>query len=83
MYSERVAIPKQQAQEVEASGQLGAPVDRLTQSRNTVVREMDVDIVMSPLVAESLAKWLLDRVADIRRGYQASAKIEGQNNELR
>jgi hypothetical protein len=67
LYGERPAIPRRQVFKVDTTtGVLGAPVVEKMISRNSIVRELSCDVVISPDVAEMVAKWLLDRVNEIK-----------------
>ena len=74
VYSERPAIPRRQVFAVlddEAAGQrLGSEIIEKRISRDAIVREMPVDIVVSANVAESLAQWLVQQVELIRSAQQ-------------
>jgi hypothetical protein len=64
-YSERPAIPRRQVFGIgdaptEGVG-LGAEIAEKRVSRDAFVREMAVDIMMSPAVAESVGNWLLEQ----------------------
>lgn len=65
LYAERPAIPRRQVFEiVDEDGQqrLGSEVQEKRLSRDSVVREMPMDVFMTPMVAEQLATWLLSQV---------------------
>ncbi|NJM83132.1 MAG: hypothetical protein HC844_12150 [Tabrizicola sp.] len=70
VYSERPAIPRRQVFSVvddgEAGQRLGTEIIEKRISRDAIVREMPVDIMMSASVAESLATWLTQQVELIR-----------------
>lgn len=64
-YSERPAIPRRQVFRVdgenpEGSG-LGLEVQEKRLSREAFVRDMAVDLMMSPDVAESVGNWLIEQ----------------------
>jgi hypothetical protein len=65
-YSERPPIPQRQifsVAETKADGRtLGPELYERRVARDAFVREMAIDIMMSPAVAESVANWLLDQV---------------------
>ena len=75
-YSERPAIPRQTAHELNADGTLGAESFDRRVSRPGVVREMDVDVFVSVDVAEQLANWLRDQV-EVIRSHTGSARKPG------
>ncbi len=55
-FSERSAIPRRVIHELTADGQLGNTKEMET--RNSIVRELDVDVFMTSEVARSLYDWL-------------------------
>jgi hypothetical protein len=65
LYSERRAIPRREVYEVKGKASL-QKIDSETVSRDSFVREMDVDVIVNVDTAESLGLWLLDRVKQIR-----------------
>lgn len=63
LYAERPAIPRRQVFKVDpTTSLLGAPLPERTIGRNSVVREMSFDLMLTPLVATSIAKWLTEQV---------------------
>jgi hypothetical protein len=52
--------------EGEAGQRLGAEIIEKRISRDAIIREMPVDIVISANVAESIAQWLMQQVESIR-----------------
>ena len=66
-FSERLPIPQQTTQMLEPDGKLSTELLDQRVQRDGIVREVEVEMVMSAEVAESVAKWLTDRVAAIRR----------------
>lgn len=68
LYAERVALPRRQVFKIDPdTGTLGAEVTEKLISRGSVVREMACDVFMTPILAEQLATWLLERVAETKR----------------
>ena len=67
LYSERSAIPRQVVQPIEADGSLGPVIPELTVSRGSIVREMDVDVFVSPEVAERLRDWLSQQLEKLQK----------------
>lgn len=65
-YNERSAIPRQITHLVKPDGTLGERVFEDTVGRETIVREMDVDVVLSITVAENLRKWLGEKVKEAK-----------------
>jgi hypothetical protein len=70
-FSERPPIPKRTVQTVNALGALGDQIPEKTVVRDcTVVREMDVDVIMSFQVAEQFYKWLEQRLDEMKKMMQ-------------
>ncbi len=65
-YSERIAIPRRQVHEVEDAGTVGKLIPEETVSRDSIVREMDVDLFLDPAVAEQVYKWLGERLKELK-----------------
>lgn len=65
VYSERPAIPTEMIQKVNPDGTLGEVIPEKTIVRDGIVREMDVDVLMSVTVAKNIKSWLEDRIKDI------------------
>ena len=59
-YSERAAMPRRVIHELKDDNTLGAV--RETQSRDSMIRELDVDVFLSFGVAESLHEWLGEQI---------------------
>jgi hypothetical protein len=66
LFSERGAIPQRHIHRLNPDGQLGELVAEKTQTRESIVREMDVDVVLSVSAAEVLIDWLIKRVAEAK-----------------
>lgn len=64
-YSERSAIPKTMFHTRNEDGSLGSPIPEETIVRDEIIREMDIDVVLSPAAVDGLIKWLTDRRADL------------------
>lgn len=71
LYAERGALPRRQVFSIETEdgrlGKLGQEVLEKQISRGSIVREMACDVFVSAQAAESLAKWLLSRVAELKK----------------
>jgi hypothetical protein len=67
LYSERRAIPRRMVHMLKSDGSLSDAVPSETVSRDAIVREMDVSVVVSPDTATSIAKWLLERVEELKK----------------
>ena len=59
LYSDRPAIPRLQVHRIQSDGQLGDALPDRTVVRPGIIREMDVDVIMSPSAARSLGTWLI------------------------
>lgn len=64
-YSERAAIPQETEVEVSPTGSLGARVNQV--GKDGIVRELDVDIMMSKRAARELRDWLTEKLSEIER----------------
>jgi hypothetical protein len=65
VYSERPAIPQTTEHDISPEGRLGAQVSQ--EGRQGVVREMDVDLIMSKQTAIELRDWLDGRVKELEQ----------------
>ena len=65
LYSERPAIPQQVAYQVRPDGALGD--QETVVSRGGIVRELEVDAIMSIETAKSLHDWLGRKLSDAKR----------------
>lgn len=65
LYSERAAIPRRLVQELSSSGELGALIPEATESRESIVREMDVDVFVTLEVAVALHQWLGNHIEEL------------------
>lgn len=66
LFSERQAIPRRIVTKVNPDGTLGDQVPEQTESRNSIVREMDVDVIMTVDAAELLRDWLIQRIGEFK-----------------
>ncbi|MER8661886.1 hypothetical protein NKH34_12170 [Mesorhizobium sp. M1148] len=65
LYSERAAIPRRLVQELSPAGELGALIPEATESRESIVREMDVDVFVTLEVARALHQWLGTHIQEL------------------
>jgi len=65
LYSERLAIPRRMVHELLENGVVGAI--REAETRNSVVREMEVDIFLDLRTAESIHEWLRERIEECKK----------------
>ena len=69
LYTERPAIPRRQVHSVDPeSGVLSDPIPDRTIGRNSIVREMAIDVHLTPETATAMANWLMDQVAAQKGG---------------
>ncbi len=66
-FSERPAIPRRVVQAIGTDGSLGSELLDQRETRNSIIREMDVDIFMSPDVAKSMHEWLGERIKELEQ----------------
>ena len=77
LFSERPAIPQREARRLNADGSLGELVIEESRIRDAIVRELDVDVIMSLPVAEALAAWLNERVSEMRSRLAVENALRG------
>ena len=66
-YSERPAFPRRVVHALDVDGKLGALLPELTESRGSVVREMDVDVVLSIDAAKAVYEWLGLKINELNK----------------
>lgn len=66
LFSERQAIPRRIVNSLALDGTIGGQIDSQTESRNSIVREMDVDVFLSVDAAELLRNWLDQRINEAK-----------------
>ncbi len=74
LYSERAAIPRQITHLLNPDKTLGERVFEETVAREAIVREMDVDVILSIAFAENLRKWLGEKIKDAKTHQAKSEK---------
>ena len=74
IFSERPAIPRRHVLAVDENGQPTVLIPNETVSRDSIVREMDVDVHMSLQTAISMRQWLDQRIEDMSRLMQGEGK---------
>ena len=60
VFSERNPIPRKMVFDVTPDGQLGPVTDR--DSKEGIIREVEVEVVMDVPLAKSLVEWLKDKI---------------------
>ena len=68
LYSERLAIPREQVMEINKDGSPGKIVEEM--SRGGVVREMQVDTLMNLNTAKAVKNWLDQQIGLIEKSYK-------------
>ena len=76
LYSERHPIPRRLVYEIGENDQLGSPIDSETIVRDSIVREMEVDIFLTLPVAISLHQWLGGKIDDLKRTTRGNKEDE-------
>ncbi len=66
-FSQRPPIPTLTVQPLKENGELGDEILSERASKDGIVREMEVGMAMRPEVAETLIKWLQERVEQYRK----------------
>lgn len=65
VYSERPAIPQSTEHDLPLEGQIGDTLDQ--EGKQGIVREVDIDLMMSREAATHIRDWLNDRISDLDR----------------
>jgi hypothetical protein len=76
-FSDRPAIPKMQVHKRNPDGSLGNMLNEHTIVRPGIIREMDIDVVISPDAARSLISWInqnLDLLDKMKRPENTGSK---------
>lgn len=76
LFSERSAIPRLLVHEANPDGTLGKALPDRAVVRPGIIREMDIDVVMSLSTAESFAAWLGDRIAELKKRQKKAGSEE-------
>jgi len=68
LYAERPAFPRRQIHKVDQSTfELGPSLPNRTIGRNSVVRELACDVLLTPATALSMAEWLISQVEALKK----------------
>ena len=67
VFSERSPIPRKMVFDVTPDGQLGPETSR--DSKEGIVREVEVEVVMDVPLAKSLIEWLKDKIEFFEKNY--------------
>jgi len=81
-FSERPAIPRTLVHARDDHGTLGPPIPERTQGRPGVVREMDIDVVLSPRAADALILWLQQQKEALKAYDVQRQKLETRQRKL-
>ncbi|MCB1521569.1 MAG: hypothetical protein KDJ37_13470 [Hyphomicrobiaceae bacterium] len=65
-YAERLSIPRRLVFSLTPDGALGDEIANKRRDRNSVVRELSTDVMMSANVAEQIGRWLIEMANDAR-----------------
>lgn len=79
-YSERQPIPRSITSTV-TDGRIGQEVRDSRESKEGIIREVEVGLVMDVAVAEQVIIWLQDRVT-MAKNLVAESKAEGRNKDV-
>lgn len=80
LYSERPAIPRRTVFSLE-SGRLGEELMAERTTRDAIVREIDVDVLMTVEAAESLCKWLGGKVEELKKTKRVVQTGQQENDD--
>ncbi len=78
VYSERAAMPQTVEQQVTPEGKLGAVIEQ--SGKDGIVREIDVDLILTVSAAADLRDWLTARIDDAKRLHAAEQDAQDQTN---
>jgi len=79
VWSERLPIPKQVVHEVKPDGTLGEELKHERTTRDAIVREVEVGVVLDLALAKSIIQWLkekVDQIEEITRKTQKSGRVD-------
>jgi hypothetical protein len=65
VYSERPAIPQAHVQDITPEGKLSPP--HAAEGKEGIVRELDVDLMMSKQTATEIRDWLTTKLTELQR----------------
>ncbi|MFP3868180.1 MAG: hypothetical protein ACLFUU_08455 [Desulfobacteraceae bacterium] len=73
VFSERWPIPKRTVKKFEPEGRVGEEITEMRVVRDSVIREVDAQLVLSVEVAKRIREWLDDKIASYE---EKSQKIQ-------
>ena len=65
VWSQRSPIPRQVVHEVEADGTVGEEIKDERDTRDALVREVEVGVILDEAIVRELVKWLQERIDEI------------------
>ena len=71
LYNERPAIPRQMVHPLQDTGTLGDEIPERRVSREGIIREMEVDVILSREAAERLVGWLQVKIDELKKRSQS------------
>jgi hypothetical protein len=74
LFSQRPPMPQITVQPLNENGQLGDEIMAERVSKDGIIRQLEVGLTMRPEVAESIVKWLQDRIAEMKQKTEESKK---------
>jgi hypothetical protein len=78
IYSERVAIPQKVVHAVNPDGSLGGEIRTERVTRDAIVRELEVEIIMDVSTAQALCAWLQQKISDFETMLRQTSPDENQ-----
>ncbi len=75
LYSERLPIPRRMVYELKENA-LGDEIEDQRVTRDAIIREMDVDVIMTIDAAESLCTWLQNKIDEANARRSGGIKSE-------
>lgn len=79
-FTERRPIPQRVVHNIGDDGTVGDELEEERVERDAIVREVDVDLIMSPKLARSVAQWLSGKVDDLERLVRGREQGEGESD---
>ncbi|MFI5422002.1 MAG: hypothetical protein ACHQ1H_13640 [Nitrososphaerales archaeon] len=81
MYNQRLPIPKITVQEVSAEGELGSELISERRTRDGIIREVEVGVIMTPSVAFQLKTWLEEKLKIVELVTEAQQKRTDEKHQ--
>src|SRR5215204_882367 len=80
-FSERPAMPRTLVHTRNEMGTLGPPIPERTEGRRSVIREMDVDVVVAPRAVDALIQWLEQQKIALQAYETQRLQIQGKTSK--